>query len=82
VRAVANRFTADWEGREELLLTHHAAMQQAVWQAERDDDPGLISLMAGTGVAAITAITPAATVVEGMVSDAAAIIGGLGELLR
>jgi NAD(P)H-dependent flavin oxidoreductase YrpB (nitropropane dioxygenase family) len=82
VRAVANRFTADWDGREELLLTHHAAMQQAVWQAERDDDPGLISLMAGTGVAAIREIIPAATVVESMVADATAIISGLGTLLR
>jgi NAD(P)H-dependent flavin oxidoreductase YrpB (nitropropane dioxygenase family) len=82
VRAVANRFTADWDGREEALLARHAEVQQTVWQAERDDDPGLISLMAGTGVAAITAITPAATVVETLVSEAAAVIGALGTLVR
>jgi nitronate monooxygenase len=82
VRAVANRFTADWDGRDEALLARHDAVQQAVWQAERDDDPGLLALMAGTGVAAIAAITPAATVVEAMVSDATAIIGSLSTLLR
>jgi nitronate monooxygenase len=82
VRAVANRFTADWDGRDEALLAQHDAVQQAIWQAERDDDPGLIALMAGTGVASIAAITPAATVVETMVADATATISKLGKLLR
>lgn len=82
VRAVANRFTADWDGREAALLAQHDTVQQAVWQAERDDDPSLICLMAGTGVAAITAITPAATIVETMVTDAAATIAALNALLR
>jgi NAD(P)H-dependent flavin oxidoreductase YrpB (nitropropane dioxygenase family) len=82
VRAVANRFTAEWDGREEALLAQHAEVQAAVWQAERDDDPGLISLMAGTGVAAISAITPAAIVVETLVSEAAAVIGALGTLVQ
>jgi NAD(P)H-dependent flavin oxidoreductase YrpB (nitropropane dioxygenase family) len=82
VRAVANRFTADWDGRDEALLAQHETIQQAVWQAERDGDPSLICLMAGTGVAAIEAIVPAATVVERLVADATATIGSLGKLLQ
>lgn len=82
VRAIANDFTAAWDGHEETLLTRLAEVQRAVWHAERDDDPRFLALMAGTGVAAIDAITPAAKIVETMVFDAAATIARLGTLVR
>lgn len=70
VRAIANRFTAEWHDHEEALETRHAEVQQAVWQAERENDPSLLALMAGTGVAEIDAILPAATVVEMLIAEA------------
>ena len=82
VRAIANRFTATWDGREEALAAQRDAVRETVWQAERDDDPGLYALMAGTGVAAIDAITPAATVVETLVADAATTIARLNALVQ
>ena len=76
VRAIANRFTAAWHDREEELQARHAEVQRAVWQAERDDDPAMIALMAGTGVAAIDAILPAATVVERLVAETVRSLAG------
>ena len=82
VRALANDFTAAWHGREAALLARHDTVQRTVWQAERDDDPRLLSLMAGTGVGAIAAIQPAADVVAALVTDAVASIARLGALVR
>lgn len=80
VRAVRNRFTDAWDGREGALLAEREAVQRAVWQAEAADDPALVALMAGTGVGAITALIPAAAVVAELVADAEAAIGRLASL--
>ncbi len=82
VRAVANTFTAEWHGHEAALLAQRDTVRETVWQAERDGDARFLALMAGTGVGAIDAITPAAEVVAALVADAAACIARLGTLVR
>jgi NAD(P)H-dependent flavin oxidoreductase YrpB (nitropropane dioxygenase family) len=77
VRAIRNRFTDEWAGREAALAVQREAVQQAVWQAEREDDPGLFALMAGSGVGAIRDLRPAGEVVRAIIAEAEACIGRL-----
>ena len=74
VRAIRNRFTEEWDGREAALRAAHESVQAAVWQAERDDDPRLFALMAGVGAGAITSLQPAGELVGTLSADAAATI--------
>lgn len=74
VRAIKNRFTDEWAGRETALLAQREAIQKAVWQAERNDDPSLFALMAGSGVGAIEELLPAGEIVRLIVAQTEAII--------
>ena len=80
VRAIRNDFTAAWHDRPGALAARHTAVQEAVWRAERDDDPHLIALMAGAGVGQICALRPAGDLVGELVAEAEAIIGRLAAL--
>ncbi len=77
VRAIGNRFTDEWAERPEALRAHHSPVQEAVWRAEREDDPRLIALMAGSGVGAIGDLRPAGELVATIVAEAVAAIGRL-----
>ncbi len=81
VRALRNRFTDAWDGREVELAGRLAEVRQAVWRAEREDDPALIALMAGAGAGSIRDIRPAGDLVREIAAEAAATIQGLGRLL-
>lgn len=82
VRAIKNRFTAEWAGRETALAEQREVVRQAVWQAEREDDPGLFALMAGSGAGAIRDIQPAGEVVRAIIAEAEAKIGRLASLVE
>jgi nitronate monooxygenase len=82
IRAIRNRFTDEWSGREETLAARRELVQQVVWQAERDDDPDLVALMAGGGVGAIRDIRPAGELVPAIVAEAAVVIGQLAEFVK
>ncbi len=82
VRAIRNDFTAAWDGQPDALAARHAAVQEAVWRAERDDDPRLFALMAGTGVGRIRTIRPAGALVGELVAEAEAIIRRLAALIE
>ena len=77
VRAIRNRFTDDWAGRESALLAERERVQATVWQAERDGDPDFVALMAGSGVGAITSLVPAGELVRAIVASASATIAQL-----
>jgi NAD(P)H-dependent flavin oxidoreductase YrpB (nitropropane dioxygenase family) len=77
VRAIKNRFTDEWAGREAQLLAQRETIQASVWQAERNDDPSLFALMAGSGVGAIEAVVPAGELVRMIVAQAEAVIARL-----
>ena len=79
VRALRNRFTDEWAGRESRLLAQRETIQAAVWQAERDDDPSLFALMAGTGVGAIETLLPAGEIVRLIIEQAETTIARLAE---
>jgi NAD(P)H-dependent flavin oxidoreductase YrpB (nitropropane dioxygenase family) len=81
VRAIRNDFTAAWDGQPNALAARHAAVQEAVWRAERDDDPRLFALMAGAGVGQIRTLRPAGALVGELMAEAAAIITGLATAL-
>lgn len=82
VRAIKNRFTDEWDGRERELLQNVLAVRERVWQAEREDDPTLTGLLAGAGVGGIRDVRPAADVVRDIVAEAEATIDGLARLVR
>lgn len=77
VRAIKNRFTAEWAGRETSLHEAREAVQAAVWDAERADNPALFALMAGAGVGAIGELRPAGELVGAIVAEAEAVIARL-----
>lgn len=77
IRAIRNRFTAEWDGREDALLVNRQRVQSAVWQAEREDDPSLIALQAGTGAGAIRDLRPAGDLVRAIVAETEATIDRL-----
>ena len=77
VRAIRNRFTDAWAGQESQLLAQREAIQAAVWQAERDDDPALFALMAGSGVGKIGELIPAGELVRQIVAQTEATIARL-----
>ena len=81
VRAIRNRFTDEWAGREEALAGRLPAVQEAVWRAEREGDPSLIALMAGAGSGAIRALRPAGDLVRHIAAEAEAEIRRLHALL-
>ncbi len=77
VRAIRNRFTDEWTGHETQLLAQREAVQAAIWRAERDDDPSLFALMAGSGVGAIDTLLPAGEIVRTIVAETEATIARL-----
>jgi NAD(P)H-dependent flavin oxidoreductase YrpB (nitropropane dioxygenase family) len=81
VRAIRNDFTAAWDGRPAALAAQHDAVQEAVWRAERDDDPRFFALMAGTGVGQIGTLRPAGTLVGELAAEAEASIVRLAALI-
>jgi NAD(P)H-dependent flavin oxidoreductase YrpB (nitropropane dioxygenase family) len=81
VRAIRNAFTDAWTGHEEDLAQRLTDVQQRVWQAEKDDDPQFIALMAGVGTGGIHAIRPAGDLVREIVAEAEAVIAGLTGLV-
>ena len=82
VRALRNRFTDEWDGREAALLECLPDVQRAVWQAERAGDPSLFCLMAGAGAGLIRDIRPAGDLVREIVAEAESTIAQLAELRR
>lgn len=81
IRAVRNRFTDEWDGREDALAARLGEVRPAVWRAERADDADLIALQAGSGSGAIRDIRPAGELVGAIVAEAEEVIGRLGRLV-
>lgn len=82
VRAIKNRFTEEWDGRELELAQRRLEVQERMLQAEREDDPTMTGLYAGVGVGAIRDIRPAADLVRDIVAEAEAVISSLARLVR
>jgi len=76
-RAIRNRLTGRWLGREEALRADREAALLTLHQAEAVDDPEEMVLLAGEGAARITAIVPAADLVRSIAAEAAAILCAL-----
>ena len=81
VRAIRNDFTAAWDGQPDALAAQHAAVQGAVWRAERDDDPRLFALMAGTGAGQVRTLRPAGALVGELMAEAEAIVMRLATMI-
>lgn len=69
-RVLHNMFTARWDGFEHDLAEDSAA-RQALISAMRTDDCRIAPVNAGQGVSAITAVNPAAKLLEQMCTEAA-----------
>jgi NAD(P)H-dependent flavin oxidoreductase YrpB (nitropropane dioxygenase family) len=72
VRALRNKLTARWVGREDELRAHLAEAQTTFQQAE--DNPEETALLAGQGVGRIHELKPAEHVVQDMVAEAVEIL--------
>ncbi|MGV9822505.1 NAD(P)H-dependent flavin oxidoreductase [Nocardia xishanensis] len=72
-RVLRNDFTTKWAGREEILRTDEQA-QAELAAAVAADDPRTAPIDAGQGVGAITAVTPAAEVIDELCSGAAELL--------
>jgi nitronate monooxygenase len=74
VRALRNKLTARWVGREDELHAHLVEAQATLQQAEAAGDPDEIALLAGEGVGRIHELKPAGQVVQDIVAEAAGIL--------
>lgn len=72
-RVLRNDFLARWEGREEALAADPAA-GPSLREARARGDAGAVHVDAGQGVGAVTGSRPAADVVAGLRSGAAALL--------
>jgi nitronate monooxygenase len=73
-RAVANRFSRTWHGREEELASVLASEEPRYWQARDAGDVETTVLFAGEGVGLIRDFPPAADILTRMVREAEAVI--------
>jgi len=73
-RAIANRFSRTWHGREDALAAGLASEESRYWKARDDGDVETTVLFAGEGVGLIRDFPIAAEIVARMVRDAEAII--------
>jgi nitronate monooxygenase len=78
VRALRNKLTARWVGREDELHVHLAEAQAAFQQAEAAGDPEELGLLAGQGVGRIHELKPAGQVVLDTVAEAEGILHAWG----
>ena len=78
VRALRNRLTARWVGREHELPNHVAEVQTMIRQAEAAGEHEEIPLLAGMGAGRIHALKPAGQVVEDTAAQARQILLDLG----
>src|SRR5262245_5981850 len=74
VRAIQNRFTARWVGREDELLAVIEEVRRERDRTGADEDPHEMSLLAGEGARRIRDITPAGQVVRDIVAEAERIL--------
>lgn len=79
-RAIRNRFTDEWHGREAEVRQHVAWMKPAIAEARATGDPDLMPLWAGQGVGLVREILPAGQVVRRMVEEAEQALARLCQL--
>jgi len=82
VRALRNKLTMRWVGREDDLRAHLAEAQITFEQANDTDDPEERALLAGGGVGRIHSLKPAGQVVRDIVAEAARILDEWGTLVN
>ncbi|HYN89009.1 MAG TPA: nitronate monooxygenase [Ardenticatenaceae bacterium] len=77
-RALRNRLTARWVGREGELRAHLAEAQAALQQAQEAGNPEEMILLAGMGAGCIQDLKPAGQVVHDIIAEAAQILHDWG----
>jgi NAD(P)H-dependent flavin oxidoreductase YrpB (nitropropane dioxygenase family) len=78
VRALRNKLTARWVGREDELRAHLAEAQDRLQQAEAAVDPEEIGLLAGMGSGRIRDLKPAGQVVQDVIAEATQLLHDWG----
>ena len=81
-RAISNRFSATWHGREEELSKNADQVLRAYESARQQDDVYTVALFAGEGVDLVRDTPSAAEIVARMVSEAEALLATFGERVR
>ena len=74
VRALRNKLTERWVGREDELRARRAEAAAALEQAEAANDPEESGLLAGMGAGRISELKPAGQVVRDVMAEAAEIL--------
>jgi nitronate monooxygenase len=81
-RVLRNDFVAEWLGREGELRDAKTEQVARYRAAAKAGDPAIAATIVGEGVGLIHAIEPAAVILERMVAEAEALLGGAGRYLR
>jgi NAD(P)H-dependent flavin oxidoreductase YrpB (nitropropane dioxygenase family) len=76
-RAIRNRLTERWMGREDALRAGRDEALTMLHQGEAADDPDEIVLLAGVGAARISKIVPAGDLVRAIAAEALAVLRDL-----
>jgi NAD(P)H-dependent flavin oxidoreductase YrpB (nitropropane dioxygenase family) len=76
-RAIRNRLTERWLGREEALRAVRDEALATLHRAEEIDDPEEMVLLAGVGAARINQIVPAGDLVRTIAAEASAVLRNL-----
>ncbi len=89
MRVVRNRYTEDWDGRpgelERFPMQAVRSIQEGVFHLGGDEttegiDPEVECYPAGQAVGGITAVTPAADIVDSVVAEAEAVLGRIARV--
>lgn len=78
-RAISNRFSATWQGREEELSKKANEISQAYEVARREGDVETLALFAGEGIDLVHDTPSVAVIVKRMVSEAEALVARLAK---
>jgi nitronate monooxygenase len=81
-RAITNRFSSTWHGREEELSKKANEMAQAYEVARREGDVETLALFAGEGTDLVRDTQTAAEIVKRMVNEAEALLARLAKASR
>ncbi len=81
-RVLRNEMVADWLGREHELRATKDTQAARYKDAAGRADPRVAATIVGEGVSFITKIEPAAVIIERMVAEAEALLGGASRYVR
>ncbi len=73
-RVLSNKFTKEWQGREEEIVSNRAELQRQVAAGIQARDASVANILAGTAVGLFTSVEPAGVILRRIVEEAETIL--------